>query len=106
MNKEKILSKMHITIEALPEYAHPKEFYDDEQDIKHVCELHKETDWGWCTVKVTAKWNDIEESEYLGACSYESEEDFIKNSGYFEDMKREAIACLFATIQKIESDMY
>ena len=103
MNKEKILSNIDITIEAIPEHDHPRDFYDDEQRIKDVCELYSWTVWGWCTVKVTAKWNGIEESEYLGGCSYESEEDFIKNSGYYDDMRKEAIARLFAMIEKIES---
>jgi hypothetical protein len=106
MNKKKILSNIDITIEAIPEHEHPRDCFDDEQHIKDVCELYSWTVWGWCTVKVTAKWNGIEESVYIGACSYESEDDFIKNSGYFEDMKKEAIDCLFAELNKIESDMY
>lgn len=106
MNREKILSNIHITVEAMPESEHPRGYFSDSRDVEHVCELARRTEWGWCTVKVTAKWNGIKHSEFLGACSYESEDDFIKNSGYFEDMKKEAIDCLFAELNKIESDMY
>ena len=106
MNKDKILSKIHITVEAVAESEHPKYYFTDTKDVEDICELARRTEWGWCTVKVTAKWNSIEHSEFCGACSYESEDDFIKNSGYFEDMKREAIDCLFAELSKIESDMY
>jgi hypothetical protein len=37
---------------------------------------------------------------YLGCCSYESEEDFVENSGYYEDLKYEARGELVETLRK------
>jgi len=51
--------------------------------------------WGWCTVevRVTMITNDkkVTGSAYLGECSYESEEDFVFSSGYFDDLVGEAL---------------
>jgi hypothetical protein len=49
--------------------------------------------WAWASVKVTARIGSIEASDYLGCCSYESEEDFRKCPYYF-DMKAEALSAL------------
>jgi hypothetical protein len=52
--------------------------------------------WGWCTATVTVKVFDrynrpiAEGTDYLGNCSYHSAVDFARNSGYFEDMVKEA----------------
>jgi len=51
--------------------------------------------WGWCSVKVTASLPgvpDVEGVDYLGACSYASRQDFIDNSGYYQDMVKTATA--------------
>ncbi len=40
--------------------------------------------WGWCCVSLTKAGTG--HTDYLGCCSYKGAEDFIKNSGYFEDM--------------------
>lgn len=57
--------------------------------------LKKSRRWGWCTVAITAsiKFGDrkIEATTYLGACSYISKQDFIENSGYYEQMVTEAV---------------
>lgn len=52
--------------------------------------------WGWCSVRVGIKIHEKngerrEGAAYLGACSYLSAEDFIKNSGYFETKVKEAL---------------
>ncbi|MFA5767373.1 MAG: hypothetical protein WC919_05600, partial [Candidatus Paceibacterota bacterium] len=57
--------------------------------------------WGWCTVKITALvckavgsefGGKQEGTSYLGNCSYKSAQDFIKSSGYFQQMVDEAVA--------------
>lgn len=54
--------------------------------------------WAWCTIVVRAHWNAQRNlctgTATLGGCSYESEEDFRANSGYFEQMCDEALADL------------
>ena len=47
--------------------------------------------WAWCSVKVEVRWNGFRGTDYLGCCSYESEEDFRK-SEYYNDMISEALA--------------
>lgn len=62
--------------------------------------------WAWASVRVVATWesmdgNKYEGDDYLGACSYEDESDFVSTSGYYEDMKAEALNQLN---KQIESD--
>lgn len=41
--------------------------------------------WAWCIVEVRGEYKGLSASEFLGGCSYESEDDF-KRGGYYEDM--------------------
>ncbi|KKN46301.1 hypothetical protein LCGC14_0674180 [marine sediment metagenome] len=58
--------------------------------------------WAWCCVKVTAKWRELEASDYLGACTYESEAEFYAEGGYFQDMQSEALATLLDLIENVQ----
>ena len=49
--------------------------------------------WAWCQVEVRASFDGVEGADYLGCCSYESEEDF-RNGGYFDDMREQALDAL------------
>lgn len=57
--------------------------------------IKKSRTWGWCTVVVTARFKDDPTAasgvDYLGCCSYTSKQDFIDNSGYYEDMVQRAV---------------
>ena len=92
------LNKIEYTIECLPEDIPVRgnaidsgiDDFDTEVENDIIQQLEDGNEWAWCTVKVTAKFPglDIEGVDYLGGCSYDSEEDFKKNGdGYFEDMK-------------------
>ena len=64
-----------------------------------VREMRKENRrWGWCQVTVMVKLLKgpvhLRGYAYLGECSYKSRQDFIDNSGYYEDMVKDAIADL------------
>lgn len=56
--------------------------------------LKESPDWGWCSVKVSVSASigerEITGSAYLGHCSYYSREDFVEDSGYFDQMVAEA----------------
>jgi hypothetical protein len=71
---------------------------DDEADREAEQWVYDQLDagneWAWCTVKVTARWGDFEGVDYLGCCSYRSEEDFAAGDGYLPQMKQEALADL------------
>jgi hypothetical protein len=51
-------------------------------------------DWAWGIVGVFARSGNLIGKSYLHGCSYQNKEDFIRNSGYYEDMKSEALADL------------
>lgn len=55
-----------------------------------IDELESGNPWAWCCIGVIAEWNGFKAHDYLGCCSYENEEDF-KESGYYVDMKVEAL---------------
>jgi hypothetical protein len=55
-------------------------------------------------VKITAKWEGFEGHDYLGCCSYLSEEDF-KNGGYWEDMKQQALDDLNRTVAEVSGKL-
>lgn len=82
-----------IRIDCLPEETPIRgnaSAIDDETDRKNeeliVSQLKDGNPWAWCVVKVTGLWHGIEESEYLGCCSFNSEKDFVE-SGHYQDMK-------------------
>jgi len=79
-----------FTIEIEPEEIDIAMDIDDENK-KIVKRLELGDIWAWASVKITAHWHGLEGIEYLGCCSYEDEEDFKKNSGYYEDMKKQAL---------------
>jgi len=60
--------------------------------IGRAKELDFKSKWGWCTVRVQVTLDDGRVGEaFLGECSYESESDFVLNSGYFSGLVRDAI---------------
>ena len=56
-----------------------------------VNELNRGNEWAWCAVKVTATFEGMSASDYLGGCSYESEHAFKDPHGYYPDMVNRAI---------------
>lgn len=63
---------------------------DKEVEDKIINDFNSGNLWAWCTVRVAAKWKEFEGDDYLGCCSYNSEEEF-KSDGYFKDMKQNAL---------------
>jgi hypothetical protein len=76
---------------------------DADEDRKCEDEILRRLDqgdvWAWASVRVTARWEGFEGHDYLGGCSYESERDFVRSGGYFDDMKDAALAELNEAIQ-------
>ena len=63
-------------------------------------QLRSGNEWSWCTVVVRARWKDFEGYDSLGCCSYKSEESFKQPGGYYDDMRRAALADLNANIER------
>jgi hypothetical protein len=68
--------------------------YDKEVEDNILKELDNGNIWMWATIKVTCGFDDwpVTGTDYLGACSYCSEEDFVKANDYYQDMKEQAYA--------------
>lgn len=68
---------------------------DDALDKKVEDEIIARLDdgdvWAWAQVTVTARWEDFDGHDYLGACSYKDEADFKQKGGYWESMKAQAL---------------
>lgn len=103
---------IEVCVEALEETIPPEDSFCDDEDVKFVCEgIKNGNEWAWCCVRVRVgitnefgfgidAW-DFYEDEYLGGCSYQSEEDFIESSGYYRDMVDSAVERLLGQIWKM-----
>jgi hypothetical protein len=78
----------------------PSDSFDDADTIQHIYEKARFSMWAWCCVEVKASYLGVSESEYLGACSYDGEADF-KASGYYDDMRLEALHRLGESLKTI-----
>jgi hypothetical protein len=75
--------------------------YDKKVEDKILRRLRGGNIWAWCIVKVTGRWNGLEEDEYLGCCCYDSLKDFTQLSGYYDDMRAEILDRLQARAEII-----
>lgn len=79
-----------IDVSCEPEWDSPEGHFDDPECVAHVrAGIRSGNEWAWCCVAVTVECEGIEETDYLGACSYDSERDFRNDSGHFDDMVAE-----------------
>lgn len=94
-----------ITISCLPEDEHPKNCFaldDPEEEAKLVQEILDKFErnvWAWCCIRVRVAWNGHYADEYLGCCSYESEEDFVASDYYYPHMVDAALKELNKDLQ-------
>lgn len=49
-------------------------------------QLENGNQWAWCYVILRGTFKGLEATDSLGRCSYRNEKDFVKNSGYYDDM--------------------
>ena len=95
--KARTVTREEVTISVAAEEEHSsirraaKETGREEDFIIAVHENQKKSVYGWCTVRVRASYKGFQGNDYLGQCSYSSKEDFINNSGYYEQMVAQAI---------------
>lgn len=101
------INDVEFTIEPQEEYIPIRGSFDSgdpEHDEQTALEIERQLEyniWAWCCVKVTAEYKGMEGTDYLGACSYESEKDFVENSGYYEGMKDRAFQELLDSIKAL-----
>jgi hypothetical protein len=80
--------------------------FDKRCEDEIIADLESGNSWAWCCIKVTATWKSWRADDYLGCCSYESEEDFkVGNSDYYETMRIEALARLNEEIKACAEEL-
>jgi hypothetical protein len=69
------------------------------EQVRAAKKIDPSSRWGWCIAEVVAvveiEGVKLKGRASMGGCSYTSELDFVKNSGYFDDMVKEAISQAF-----------
>jgi len=93
-----------------PEHESPEGCFssgDDEQDAADVAKIMEDlewNDWAWCTVEVQAVHvpSGLTGSDWLGCCSYDSEEQFTEPGGYYDDMKERALEELESKVETLQ----
>lgn len=91
---------MKIELDTLPEDMSPKRaekqfgYTSGFADAVQSMMKRAKGRWGWCTARVTVTIGGRSAVDYLGQCSYESEQDFVSNSGYFMDMVNNCLASI------------
>jgi len=57
----------------------------DRKEEDRVTALLEHIAWAWCIVRVSAEFHGLKAEDYLGGCSYDSEDEF-RACGYYDDM--------------------
>lgn len=96
---------LRVTVDAFVEdHSYKKTYADDPALVDaftRMVQLHGL--WGWCSVRVriTHAPTGLRADVFLGEASYESDVDFIENSGYYDQMVEEAVEQLNTYIESL-----
>lgn len=95
-----------VSEESIPIRGNAIATGNDEEDAKVendlIDQLERGNIWAWCAVEVRATWRGITASDYLGGCSYASQNDFERGDGYYSDMKQTAYNQLLDKIRALK----
>jgi hypothetical protein len=96
----------NVEIEFTPEIEDISPYdHLEKEDADNVCKEAEWNEYAWFCAKVEVTYNNLEATEYLGGCSYKSENDFKENSGYYEDMVQTCIDEINKEITVINQDI-
>lgn len=98
-----------------PDWERPDDNEDDalahDEMMRNIDRRLRQGDlWAYCHVAVSAVWDNPNTGrryvgrDTLGGCSYEDMRDFMENSGYFDDMVREAWDALQKNVKADERE--
>ena len=74
-----------VTVTCLEEDVSPHESFDDKETADKILAALERNPWAWCCVEVSVTYKGILKSHtYLGGCSYTDEDEFRRDSGYYE----------------------
>lgn len=100
----KLAKVVKITIVAEPEDQSPESCYSEPYHAEGVAAIRKDMEWNqwaWCCIRLTVEYRGVKADNYLGACSYESKEDFIKSNDYYPQMLKDALSELATDLVNI-----
>ena len=97
------LNECSIKLIVMPEWeVDPEDCFDDVDTVRQVKQDRQSSLWAWCTTKVSVEWNGaVGESNWLGCCSYENEDEF-KNDLYYKEMLQRALKDLNTKVAKLQ----
>lgn len=102
VHSEVIGGGVSIHLDVAPEDEQIEGQFSYDEDVEWVRrQLEAGNQWAWCMVRCVAEYRGIEGFDYLGACSYESRESFMRD-GYWSDMKHEALTELRKELEKVD----
>lgn len=87
INRDKLRERAKVSFDCEPEHV----------PVAGIARAGNQ--WAWCVVRCTASFAGREGIDYLGQCSYRNEADFVKNSGYADDMRDAALEQLEMQLQ-------
>jgi hypothetical protein len=82
--------------------------YDQEVENEILERLEQGDIWAWAAIEVRAECRGLSASAYLGACCYQSEDDFKNAGDYYPDLVTEAtteLADLVKDLQGVEIEI-
>jgi hypothetical protein len=95
-----------FTLEALDEDHGPEDSFDAKEHADTIVDIRRRAAdgdrWAWFCARVTASWNGIEAHDVLGGCSYDSEEDFLRDE-CFDDMCDRALWILNEEVARLDA---
>lgn len=99
-----------IVLHALDDDQTIAQLYSDaEMSVQQIRGIQRSVDNGTMVhfvARVVAVKNGIElGDDYLGGCVYKTYDDFVKNSGYYEDMRSTAIDVARTTIKALNEGL-
>jgi hypothetical protein len=104
------IEDIEFFVECHEEWEHPQNCFALDDETQHevvnriLTDLDNGNEWAWCSVRVVGTYKGIEEDDFLGGCSYESEKDFIVNSGYYDDMRNEVYQRIIERLKSLAID--
>lgn len=111
--KKITLDMVTVSVNVIPEFENISDILsfertgvDHSEYINHVIQDGGANPWLWGSVEVTVEltgFSELSASEYLGCVTYESKEDFVKDSGYYDSMVSDALDALNAKVQKLST---